>query len=50
MNAITQAYLDGLYAAALIVMDRAKDKNSPYAADIMKFRTTQSLKMEAQTK
>lgn len=42
----TQAYLDGLYAAALIVQDMAKDKESPYAHAIMKFRTTHALKME----
>jgi len=46
IDPITQAYLDGLYAAALLVQDMAKDRESPYSHAIMKYRATHEMKME----
>lgn len=45
IDPITQAYLDGLYAAALIAQDRAGDKTSHISAAIMAFRMKHELKM-----
>lgn len=44
IDPITQAYLDGLYAAALICQDKAGDKHSTYSDAIMKFRATHEMK------
>jgi len=46
IDPITQAYLDGLYAAALICQDKAGDKTSTYSQAIMKYRATHEMKME----
>ncbi len=46
MTQTEKAYLDGLYAAALICMDIAKQRNSVYASAIMRYRMTKQLTIE----
>jgi len=46
MTPENKAYLDGLYHAALLCEQLAKDQNSRYAAEIMKFRMTEALRLE----
>lgn len=46
MTQTEKAYLDGLYAAALICMDIAKQRNSVYAEAIMRYRMKKQLTIE----
>lgn len=46
MNEYDKAFLDGLYAAAMICQDKAKDRNSHYSEAIMSFHTKHKLKLE----
>lgn len=50
MTQTEKAYLDGLYAAALICMDIAKQRNSVYAEAIMRYRMREALKLEVRCK
>lgn len=50
MKKTEKDYLDGLYAAALICMDIAKQRNSVYANAIMRYRMIEALKLEVRCK